>query len=91
MLQGELQTGADWIILWPNNDSGITRGYTVSYRAERPSEHRELTAMSQLQPVTDRYAPSLAPCNRINISTLADSHSWRVTRRRFDLFLQRSH
>jgi hypothetical protein len=73
------------------NDSGITRGYTVSYRAERQNEHRELTAMSELAAAADRSAACTSPCNRVDVSRLTDSLGRHAVRRSFASDLQRSH
>jgi hypothetical protein len=73
------------------NDSGISRGYTVSYRVERLYEHRELTAMSETAGATDRSAPYPGSRNPIDISLLVDSLGQFATRRDAESSLQRSH
>lgn len=74
-----------------NNDSGISRGYTVSYRVERQYEHRELTAMSGLARAADRSAPSVGSCNRTDFFLLADSLGQFAVGRRLGFRLQSSH
>ncbi len=74
-----------------NNDSGISRGYTVSYRVERQYEHRELTAMSGIAGGADRSAPYPGSCNPIDISLLVDSLGQFAIRRGPGSGLQRSY
>jgi hypothetical protein len=74
-----------------NNDSGISRGYTVSYRVERQNQHRELTAMSGIAGGADRSGPHAGSCNRLDIFLLADPLGQRAIRRRSGSGLQRSH
>jgi hypothetical protein len=74
-----------------NNDSGISRGYTVSYRVERQYEHREMTAMSDEARAADRSAPYVGSCISFDISLLARSRGRLAVGRRSAASLQRSH
>lgn len=73
-----------------NNDSGISRGYTVSYRVERQYEHREMTAMSDKALAADRSAPYVGSCISFCIYLLAVSHG-QFAVGRSAASLQRSH
>jgi hypothetical protein len=74
----------------PNNDSGISRGFTVSHRVKRQIEHRELTAMSWIDYVAGRSGSVRSSCFLADVSALADSLGRRATDRSASL-LQRSH